>query len=155
MAWIGGNEKPNSFLHNIILESWWRHQMKAFFGVTGPLCGVFTSHRWALTLSFDVSLMLAKANSQINRRVVGDLRRHDAHCGVIVMVIKYHQLPSIPQYFFVSVVLSTRWCITYYGAKTIATKFPKTSTNLEGIVVLNPELIWWRVVVSPCAQRPG
>ena len=26
--------------------SWWRLHMEAFFGVTGPLCGEFTGHRW-------------------------------------------------------------------------------------------------------------
>ena len=61
-----------------------------FFRVTGPLCGEFTCHRWipltkAMTRNFDVSLMLVRANSLINHRDAGHLRRHGTHCDGIVM----------------------------------------------------------------------
>ena len=37
--------------------SWWRHQMKTFFRVTGPLCREFTGHRWfPLTKASDAEL---------------------------------------------------------------------------------------------------
>ena len=41
-----------------------------------------------VTRSFDVPLMLARANSWVKRRVAGGLRRHDSHCDVIVMIIR-------------------------------------------------------------------
>ena len=28
------------------LQAWWRHQMEAFFCITGLLCGEFTGRRW-------------------------------------------------------------------------------------------------------------
>ena len=46
---------------------------------------VNSPHKGPVTRSFDVSLMLVKANSQINRRAYGDLRPRCAHCDVIVM----------------------------------------------------------------------
>ena len=61
------------------------------FRVTGPLCGKFTCHRWIpLTKASDVELwcFLWSApwiNGWVNNRVVGYLRRHRAHCDVIVM----------------------------------------------------------------------
>ena len=61
------------------------------FRVTGPLCGEFTGHRWIpLTKASDVELscFLWSAlwiNSWVNTREAGDLRRHRAHYGVIVM----------------------------------------------------------------------
>ena len=42
-------------------------------------------HKGPVTRSFDVALMLMRANCWINRRVAGDLRRYDAHCDAIVM----------------------------------------------------------------------
>ena len=56
--------------------------------VTGPLCGEFTgdsTHKgqWRGALMF--SLICAWINRWVNNRDAGDLRRHRAHYGVIVM----------------------------------------------------------------------
>ena len=62
------------------------------FRVTGSFVrGIHRSpgnspHKGPVTRDLDVSLILAKASSWINRRVAGDLRRYDAHCDVIVML---------------------------------------------------------------------
>ena len=46
---------------------------------------VDSPHKVPVTPTLMFSLMLASTNSWIIRRVAGDLRRHDAHCDVIVM----------------------------------------------------------------------
>ena len=61
------------------------------FRVTGPLCGEFTCHRWMLlTQASDaelwwVFLSVPWIHGWMNNRKTGDLRRHRAHYGVIVM----------------------------------------------------------------------
>ena len=60
------------------------------FRVTGPLCGEFTGPgefptQRPVTRSFDVSLICVWINGWVNNREAGDLRRHQAHCDVIVM----------------------------------------------------------------------
>ena len=70
---------------------WWRHQMETFFRVTGSLCAeidqlpVNYPHKgqWRGALIF--SLISAWTNGWVNKRDVGDLRRHRAHCDVTVM----------------------------------------------------------------------
>ena len=58
--------------------------------VTGPLCGEFTGDRWRGALMF--SLIHAWINDWLNNRGAGDLRRHRAHCDVIVMkILQAHQ----------------------------------------------------------------
>ena len=63
------------------------------FGVTGPLCGEFTRHRWIpLTKASDVEYwcFLWSApwiNDSVNNRETGDLRRHLTHYDVTVMSI--------------------------------------------------------------------
>ena len=64
-------------------------QMNAF---TGPLCGEFSGHRWIpLIKASDVELLYSLwsvpcINGWVNNREAGDLRRHRAHYGVIVML---------------------------------------------------------------------
>ena len=64
---------------------------RKMFRVTVPLCVEFTSHRWIRpTKASDVELwcFLWSApwlNAWINNRDAGDLRRHLAHYGGIVM----------------------------------------------------------------------
>ena len=59
------------------------------FCVTGPLCGEFTGRRWIpRTKASDAlmfSLICAWTNVWANNRGAGDLRRHRAHCDVIVI----------------------------------------------------------------------
>ena len=68
--------------------------------VTGHLCGEFTGHRWNPpppppphkdqwlgALMF--SLICAWINAWVNNGDAGDLRRHRAHCHVIVMKKSY------------------------------------------------------------------
>ena len=61
------------------------------FGVTDPLCGEFTGHRWIpLTKASDAELwcfLWSAPYAWVNNSEVGDLRRHRAHYDVIVMPI--------------------------------------------------------------------
>ena len=72
--------------------AWWRHQMETFpFRVTGPFVRII--HRspvnspnkglWHRALLS--SVICAWKNGWVNNRDAGDLRRHRAHCDVIVM----------------------------------------------------------------------
>ena len=73
--------------------SWWRHQMKPFSRVTGPLWGEPAGHsphtegqrRGALMFS----LISVWTNSWANNRDIGDLKRHRAHYDVTVMLKTY------------------------------------------------------------------
>ena len=51
-----------------------------------PVSGEFPAQR-PMTRSFDVSLICARINGRVNNGEAGDLRRHRAHYGVIVMVL--------------------------------------------------------------------
>ena len=61
------------------------------FPATGSLCGEFTGHWWlSLTKTSDAklwvfSLTCSWINGWVNSREAGDLRRHRAHCDVIVI----------------------------------------------------------------------
>ena len=64
------------------------------FRVTGPLCGEVTSHGWIpctkasganFDVFFDLRLINGWVNGWVNNREAGDLRRHRAHYGVIVV----------------------------------------------------------------------
>ena len=60
------------------------------FRVTGHLCGEFTGPLWiprtkASDAELCVSLIYARINGWVNTGEAGDLRRHGAHYGVIVM----------------------------------------------------------------------
>ena len=70
------------------------------FRVTGPLYGEFTGHRriprtkgqWREALIF--SLIYAWITGLVNNGEAGDLRRHRAHCDVIVMATTFGDLPD-------------------------------------------------------------
>ena len=72
-----------------------------FFRVTGPLCGVFTGHRWILhhkglwlgALFF--SLICAWINDKVNNREAADLRRHRADNDVIVIKSVVSRTPHV------------------------------------------------------------
>ena len=64
------------------------------FRVSGLLCGEFTGPRWIpCTRASDAvlmfSLICARINGWVNNREAGDLRRYQAHCDVIVMILSY------------------------------------------------------------------
>ena len=70
--------------------TWWRHQMETFprywpFVRRIHRSPVNSPHKgqWRGALMF--SLIYARINGWVNTREVGDLRRHQAHCDVIVM----------------------------------------------------------------------
>ena len=73
------------------LYTWWRHQMETFSALlafcagNSPVTGEFPAQR-PVTRSFDVSLICAWINGWANSHMACDLRRHPAHCDVIVMV---------------------------------------------------------------------
>ena len=63
----------------------WKH----FFGVTDPLCGEFTGHRWIPPTkprrgALMFSLICAWTNG-VSSQDAGDLRRHHAHYDVTVL----------------------------------------------------------------------
>ena len=85
-------------------HTWTMHQSKTWFyqtmmtssngnifRATGHLCGEFTGNRWIpRTKAIDAefwcfSLICSWTNGWVNNREAGDLRRHRAHCDVIVM----------------------------------------------------------------------
>ena len=53
------------------------------FRVTDLLCGELQR---PVTRSFEVFFICARINGWVNNREAGDLRRHQAHCDVIVMI---------------------------------------------------------------------
>ena len=58
------------------------------FLVTGPLCGVFTGHRWILTKASRrgaFMFSLTWTNAWVSNRGAGDLRRNRAHYDVIII----------------------------------------------------------------------
>ena len=69
---------------NSLLLTWWRHQMETFSALLA-LCAGNSPHKgqWRGALMF--SLICAWTNSWANNGDSGDLRRHRAHYGVIVM----------------------------------------------------------------------
>ena len=75
--------------------AWWRHQMETFSALlalcagNSPVTGEIPS-QMPVTRSIDIFLWSVP---WINNHEVGDLRRHRAHCDVIVMVNVYIILP--------------------------------------------------------------
>ena len=65
------------------------------FRVTGSLCGEFTGYRWIHKGPWHAALMFsliyAWINDWVNNDEGGDLRRHRAHYGVIVMGCVNHK----------------------------------------------------------------
>ena len=76
---------------HIFMITWQHHQMETFSMLlalcagNSPVTSEFPSQRPA-TWSFDVFFDLHLTNSWANTRDTGDLRRHQAHYGVTVMV---------------------------------------------------------------------
>ena len=69
---------------------WWHHQMETFSVLLAICAGIHWSpvnspHKgqWRGALMF--SLICASINDWVNNHETGDLRRHCAHCDVIVM----------------------------------------------------------------------
>ena len=61
------------------LKPWWRHQMETFSAGNSPHKG-----QWRGALKF--YLICAWINGWVNNDEAGDLRRHRAHSGVVVMM---------------------------------------------------------------------
>ena len=97
--------------HNDLIQ--WKH-----FRVTGLLCGEFTGHQWIpLRKASDAEArcFLWSAlwiNVWVNNREAGDLRRHCAHYGVIVMQVGSHQWFHMKRYW-----------IRHYHIKALSTIF--------------------------------
>ena len=76
------------FIYNIRWKHW-QHMMTSSNGnivrVIGSMCGEFTGRRWRGALVF--SLICSWRNGWVNNREAGDLRRHRAYYGVIVMMV--------------------------------------------------------------------
>ena len=72
-----------------MMLSWWRHQMKNIFRVTGPFWVESTGHRWIpLTKASDAELLIcAWTNNWANNRDAGYLRHHHVHYDVTVMLV--------------------------------------------------------------------
>ena len=85
---IQGNEQRGRDFADIkCVFPWWYHQTETFSALLALLQGI---HRWPYigqwrrALMF--SLIYAWTNGWINNPYAGDLRRHRAHCDVIVMI---------------------------------------------------------------------
>ena len=86
------NNSPLLFIHHsLYLISMMTLSIGNIFRATGHLCGEFTGHWWIpRTKASDAELwcfilVSARINGWVNNREAGDLRRHRAHYGVIVM----------------------------------------------------------------------
>ena len=77
--------------NNRELVPWWRHQMETFSALlvicagNSPVTGEFPTQR-PVTQKFDVFFDLRMNNGWVNNHGAGDLRRHQAHCYVTVML---------------------------------------------------------------------
>ena len=66
---------------------------RSIFRVSDHLCREFTGHRWIpRTGALMFSLICAWLNAWVYNREAGVLRRHRAHCDVIVMLYRRHLL---------------------------------------------------------------
>ena len=74
---------------------WWRHHMEAFSALlalcagNSPVTSEFPSHfphRGPVTRSLMFHLMYAGAYGWTNAGIAGDLRRHDVHCDITLMI---------------------------------------------------------------------
>ena len=91
-ALLQTNSRPD--WHNMMTSS-----NRMIIRVTGPLCGEFTGHphkgQWRGFFMFSLSCVWI--NGWVNNRVAGDLRRHRAHCDVIMMKRDNHTQWRTPQ----------------------------------------------------------
>ena len=71
---------------SISVSPWWRHQMETFSALLAIFAGnsPVPEGQWRGALMF--SLIWVWINGWVNNREAGDLRRHRAHCDVIVML---------------------------------------------------------------------
>ena len=76
----------------ITWSSWWRHQLETFSALLAFVRGIHRSpvnsphkDQWRGSLMF--SVICAWINGGVNSREAGDLRRHDTHYDVIVMIL--------------------------------------------------------------------
>ena len=77
--------------HRLAIKSWWRHPLEVFSALLAICGGIHRSpvnspHKgqWRGAL---FSLICAWTHCWVNNRLTGDLRRHRAHCDVIVMLM--------------------------------------------------------------------
>ena len=78
--------------YNFVRCSLWRHQMETFPRYRPFVRGVHRSpvnspHKGQWRGAWMFSLIYAWINGSVNNREAGDLRRHRAHYGVIVMIL--------------------------------------------------------------------
>ena len=93
--------------------AWWHHQIETFSVLPAlcagkpPVTNEFPAHR-PVTRALIFSLICAWANSWVNNRNAGDLRRHRAHYDVTVMCTKcehYLWLPPVQQLWSLQLIL--------------------------------------------------
>ena len=103
------------------LNTWCRHQMETFSAVlalcagNSPVTGEFPTQR-SVTRSLYVSLICASINSWVNNLRAGDLRRHQAHYDVIVMICDESLLGS--PYTFLKMECPV-WDVSSTGVQTM------------------------------------
>ena len=76
---LATNRFPSQRAKNV---AWWRHQMESFSALLA-ICAGNSPVQWRGALMF--SLIGARIDGWVNNDEAGDLRRHRAHCNVIVM----------------------------------------------------------------------
>ena len=92
--------------------TWWRHQMETFYwpfvrGIHRSPVNSPHKGQWRGALLF--SLICARINGWVNNGEAGDLRRHRAHCGFIVMYhTELHQIKIRP---FTSSYVGSNYCL--------------------------------------------
>ena len=69
-----------------------RHEMKAFFALLALCEGdhrstVYSSHKGPVTRTFDVPFFVSLNKVLKNNRLAGDLKGHDAHRDVTLMMV--------------------------------------------------------------------
>ena len=85
-------DKAKIVVNDRIISSWWRHQKETFPALlaicagNSPVPGEFPAQR-PVTRSLDVFFDLRTNNGWVKNGEAGDLRRHRAHCDVIVMFV--------------------------------------------------------------------
>ena len=65
--------------------TWWRHQMETFSALLA-ICAGNSPHKGQWRGALVLSLICVWINGWVNNREAGDLKRHRAHYGVIVMI---------------------------------------------------------------------
>ena len=86
---VCGDSHAGSFGQNSDC-AWWRHQMETFSALPALYAGIHWSpvispHKGQQRGALMFSLICVWTNGWVNDRNAGDLRRHRAHYGIIVM----------------------------------------------------------------------